>query len=82
MFQGTTVQVSGRRYQVIGDTTKAMVSSASHVNGWHVIRNGACDCDGYKYRGRCSHLEAIAVATRPAKPAAKPLRTLMDLYED
>lgn len=80
MVRSTTVLVDGRRYQVIHGSNGDLVSSLTVTGAYHQIRNRACDCDGFKYRGRCSHLRAVDTATTPAEPP-KPL-TLMDLYDD
>lgn len=71
MMQQVAVSLKGTEYTVIkgtgngngnGNGTGALVSSKTTVGGWHVIKSGACDCEGFTHRGKCSHLAAVKAA--------------------
>ena len=57
----------------------ALVSSASVPGGWHVVKDGTCDCLGYQYRGRCRHVAAVAEARTLPSPATSPVFDLATL---
>ena len=57
------IQVKGE--QIILGSRGALVASQSQPGGWHVVRDGQCDCRGFQYRGRCRHVTAVAAAQQP-----------------
>ena len=61
------VEVNGD--QVIVGGNGALVASKSEPGGWHVVRNGGCDCEGYQYRGRCRHIAAAQAVIDPGHAA-------------
>jgi SWIM zinc finger len=48
--------------QVIIGGNGALVASQSEPGNWHIVRNSACDCKGYQYRGYCRHIAAVKAA--------------------
>jgi hypothetical protein len=46
----------------------ALVPSATVVGKFHVTTESSCDCKGFSYRSRCSHL-----APAPQRPVSAPL---------
>lgn len=67
MVQSKTVDVRGIPYTVIaGSNGVALVSSKSEAGAYHVVKDGRCDCRGFAYRHRCSHLDAIAPSSAPS----------------
>ncbi len=67
------VTVRANTYRVIPGTDGALVSSATHQGGWHLVRDGQCDCPSSLYRRRCAHIDAVAVALGPAQPTQRAL---------
>jgi hypothetical protein len=47
-----------------------LVPSQSVSGKYHVVdpKAGTCDCRGYQYRQRCSHVAAVAAERRPLAP--------------
>ncbi|MBI4498786.1 MAG: hypothetical protein HY689_12910 [Chloroflexi bacterium] len=62
MLKEYGVTIKGKEYRAIrnGTAPAGLVSSASHPGEWHTVKSGACDCPGFSYRGKCSHLGALA----------------------
>lgn len=54
----------------------ALVASKSEWGGWHVVKNGRCDCKGYQHRGTCRHVKAVesfqAPKVEPVPAAVAP----------
>lgn len=80
MLMERAVIVRARAYRVIPVPHAALVSSARQQGGWHVVRDGQCDCPSYLYRRHCVHLDAVAAAPGvpevvlgPAVPTERPL---------
>ncbi len=61
------VSVNGDQV-IVGKNGSGLVSSKSEPGAWHSVKNGACDCKGYQYRGRCRHLGAVAAAAGQVAP--------------
>lgn len=76
MMQQVAVRVKRGEYTVIkGNGMGALVSSKTVAGAWHVVKAGACDCEGYAFRGKCSHLEAVkAACLREQLTAAQEVR--------
>ena len=67
MMQQVVIATAKGEYSLIpGATGAALVSSKTTAGGWHVVKCGRCDCQGFEYRGRCAHLDAIACYQRQA----------------
>ncbi len=39
-------------------------AKASTTGKSYIIRNGACECPGYRYRDDCSHVQAVQIMMR------------------
>ena len=45
------IQIDDNAYQV----------RASESGKSYILRNGACECKGYRWRGECSHVTAVQI---------------------
>jgi hypothetical protein len=62
MVYSRWVQVKDKGlYEVIGSFGRltGLVASKTVPNAFHVVKDGACDCEGFKFRKRCVHVEAV-----------------------
>lgn len=72
---GQRVTVKGTEHTVLPTEGGWLVSSATQVGFWRVrqpapgTRSLMCPCPGWLFRGRCRHLEAVALATAAAEAA-------------
>jgi hypothetical protein len=72
MVREWTVAVKGQEYRVIRGRAVhvGLVSSRSCAGAWHRVADGQCDCEGYRYRGQCAHLLALAASAQVEALAA------------
>jgi len=76
-------QVAVGEDQVILGKNGSLVSSKSQPGGWHIVKDGACDCKGFEYRGKCRHLAAVEQATAERKARqAEALRLMNQLCDE
>ncbi|MBI4498298.1 MAG: hypothetical protein HY689_10400 [Chloroflexi bacterium] len=81
MLREYGITLRGGAYKTIrnGTATAGLVSSASHPGMWHAVRDGHCDCEGFSFRGKCSHIEALeATALVEAWEAHKQEREALE----
>lgn len=63
------VDASLQRSHALGDVVRELgpgvwlVSSASEPGRWYTASDRSCQCDGFKYRGRCRHMVRAAWET-------------------
>ncbi|MCX6022662.1 MAG: hypothetical protein NTZ05_13215 [Chloroflexi bacterium] len=74
MVKAATATVRRGEYQVLAVAGAVLVNSKTDAQGWHEVAGGRCDCHGYAYRGRCSHLDAVAALEVPAPIPASAAR--------
>lgn len=63
------VRLEGRDYEVVRFCDEIQAVSSASADGWHLIRNGHCDCDTARFRPSvpCSHKQAIERAETPRR---------------
>jgi hypothetical protein len=54
----------------VARTGTVYVASRSRKGLWHTVKDGRCDCQGFRHRGTCRHIE-LAVGLQGEQPAAK-----------
>lgn len=64
MLYSRWVLIEGKgMYEVIGQYGRlnGLVASKSVPNGFHVVKEGVCDCEGFRFRKACVHVEAVKI---------------------
>ncbi len=60
--------------QIIRMPFSYVIPSAHNPSHYYHVKDGACDCPSYRYRGACSHLQMVADYEAQHGPAAGTCR--------